>query len=307
MNHELKSNVEELSRTNADLNNLMASSDIGTIFLDRQLRIHRFTPAAQKIFNLIPADMGRPISDITSSLKYRGFIADAEQVLNDLHTVEREIQVADGAWYMTRIAPYRTSEDRIAGVVATFVDISRRKRVEEELRASREEARKQARIFDATLSTIADFAYLFDREGRFVFANKPLLDLWGLKLEEAVGKNFFDLRYEPVLAAKLHQQVEEVFTTGKTIHDETSYTSPSGEVGYYGYTFSPLLGPGGEVQSVVGSTHVITEWKKAEMALRESEERFRTVADNVPALIWTNDAKGRANYFNRRMYELQRA
>ena len=124
VNHELKSNVEELSRTNADLNNLMASSDIGTIFLDRQLRIHRFTPAAQKIFNLIPADMGRPISDITSSLKYEGFIADAEQVLQDLHTIEREMQVADGTWFMTRIAPYRTSEDRIAGVVATFIDIT---------------------------------------------------------------------------------------------------------------------------------------------------------------------------------------
>ena len=127
VNHELKSNVEELSRTNADLNNLMASSDIGTIFLDRQLRIHRFTPAAQKIFNLIPADMGRPIADITSRLKYEGFMADAEQVLHDLRTIEREVQVGDGKWFLTRIAPYRTSEDRIAGVVATFIDITRRK------------------------------------------------------------------------------------------------------------------------------------------------------------------------------------
>ena len=81
VNHELKANVEELSKTNADLNNLMASTDIGTIFLDRQLRIHRFTPSAQKIFNLIPADVGRPISDITSRLHYDGFIADCEQVL----------------------------------------------------------------------------------------------------------------------------------------------------------------------------------------------------------------------------------
>ena len=67
VNHELKSNVEDLSRANADLNNLMASTDIGTIFLDRQLRIHRFTPSAQKIFNLHPGRLGRPLSDITTS------------------------------------------------------------------------------------------------------------------------------------------------------------------------------------------------------------------------------------------------
>src|SRR5712691_11925904 len=70
VNHELKSNVEELSRTNSDLQNLMASTDIGTIFLDRQLRIKRFTPSAQSVFNLLPADVGRPISDITHKLAY---------------------------------------------------------------------------------------------------------------------------------------------------------------------------------------------------------------------------------------------
>src|SRR4051812_3295344 len=126
VNHELKSNVEELSRTNADLNNLMASTDIGTVFLDRQLRIQRFTPSAQKIFNLIPSDLGRPIGDITSKLNYPMFVTDAEQVIRDLSTVEREVQVGNESWYLTRIAPYRTGEDRIAGVVATFIDISRR-------------------------------------------------------------------------------------------------------------------------------------------------------------------------------------
>src|SRR5947208_14798347 len=78
VNHELKANVEELSRTNADLNNLMASTDVGTIFLDRQLRIHRFTPAAQKIINLIPADMGRPMTQITTQLKYDTLLEDSE-------------------------------------------------------------------------------------------------------------------------------------------------------------------------------------------------------------------------------------
>ncbi len=105
VNHELKSSVEELSRANADLNNLMASTDIGTIFLDRQLRIQRFTPSAQKIFNLIPADMGRPVSDITHKLAYENFLEDAERVLHDLHVVEHEVRVGENSWFMTRIAP----------------------------------------------------------------------------------------------------------------------------------------------------------------------------------------------------------
>src|SRR4030095_13257616 len=88
VNNELKNSVEDLSRANSDLTNLMASTDIGTIFLDRQLRIQRFTPSAQKIFNLLPADLGRPLSDITSRLNYEGFISDAESATQDLHTHE---------------------------------------------------------------------------------------------------------------------------------------------------------------------------------------------------------------------------
>ena len=304
VNAELKNSVEDLSRANSDLNNLMASTDIGTVFLDRQLRIVRFTPSAQMVFNLLPADLGRPLADITHRLDYDDLIPDAMQVLDSLTTVEREVPLGGGErrWFLVRMAPYRTADDRISGVVATFIDVTMRRRAEEELRQSREELERQARVFNA-LSTITDFAYLFDREGRFVFANKPLLDLWDLELEEAVGKNFFDLEYEPKLAAKLQRQIEEVFTTGEVVRDETTYINPKGKEGYYEYTFSPLRGADGEVQAVVGSTHVITERKQAELALRESEERFRTVADNVPQVIWTNDAEGFANYFNRRWYD----
>ena len=111
VNHELKSSVEELSRTNADLNNLMASTDIGTIFFDRQLRIHRFTPSAQKIFNLIPAGHGPPASPTsragsTTQVSSR----DAENVLRGLADDRaRSAGRRTSTWYLTRIAPYRTA------------------------------------------------------------------------------------------------------------------------------------------------------------------------------------------------------
>src|SRR5205085_6142517 len=159
VNTELKNSIEELSGANADHNNLLASTDIGTIFLDRQLRVERFNPSAQKIFNLIAADLGRPLSDITSALKDEGFIADAEKVLQDLATIEREVHVGEAqTWYLTRIAPYRTTQDRIAGVVATFVDISGRKAAEEEVRQG---AKRYRTLFELVPVAV----YLTDKEG----------------------------------------------------------------------------------------------------------------------------------------------
>jgi two-component system CheB/CheR fusion protein len=145
VNHELKSNLEELSRANSDLQNLMASTDIGTVFLDRQLRIKRFTPRLQELFNVIASDIGRPLSDITSRLRYPELADDAERVLNDLTRREREV-ACNGQWFIARIAPYRTVEDRIDGVVLTFVDITERKQAEERVRANMEEVQRFNKI-----------------------------------------------------------------------------------------------------------------------------------------------------------------
>jgi len=158
VNHQLKCRVEELSDTNTDLSNLMASTDIGTIFLDRQLRIQRFTPSAQRIFNLIAADMGRPLSDITHKLAYDGLLGDAEKVLADLATIEREVHVGEASWYLTRIAPYRTADDHIAGVVATFIDITQLKRAEEELRRTHAELESRVEERTSELSEARDEA-----------------------------------------------------------------------------------------------------------------------------------------------------
>ncbi|MCW3051072.1 MAG: signal transduction histidine kinase with CheB and CheR [Chthonomonadales bacterium] len=129
VNHELKSNVELLGRANSDLQNLMASTEIGTIFLDRQLHIKRFTPRVQELFNIISTDIGRPLTDITHKLNYASLTEDAERVLHDLRPNEREVS-SNGSWFLGRMLPYRTVDDRIDGVVLTFVDITARKHSE---------------------------------------------------------------------------------------------------------------------------------------------------------------------------------
>jgi PAS domain S-box-containing protein len=131
LNNELREKVDEIGRSNSDLQNLMASTRIATVFLDRALRLKRYTPTAQEIFNIIPGDVGRPLAHITHRLDYAWMVEDAEKVLRDLQTVEREITSTQGRHYLARLLPYRATDDKIGGVVLTFTDIHERKLAEE--------------------------------------------------------------------------------------------------------------------------------------------------------------------------------
>lgn len=137
INQEQKQTLAELGWANADLQNLMASTDIGTLFLDRQLRLKRFTPQVREIFNLIQADLGRPLAHLTHQLQYDGLIDDARQLLDSLMPSEREVPHGDGRWFLLRLRPYYNAGHQVDGVVLTFLDISERRRAEEALRVSK--------------------------------------------------------------------------------------------------------------------------------------------------------------------------
>jgi PAS domain S-box-containing protein len=182
------------------------------------------------------------------------------------------------------LSPLQAGKDTI--VLSAIRDITDRRRLEQDAQESNErlaeETRRGAelsqrtarreRILTTTLSFLSDFAYIYDRDGRFLFANQPLLTLWGLTLEDVVGKNFVELGYPDELAERLARQVQEVFATQKGITDETSYTSPTGQHGAYEYIFSPAFGADGTVEFVVGATRDITERKRAEVELRVAKE-----------------------------------
>jgi PAS domain S-box-containing protein len=169
-----------------------------------------------------------------------------------------------------------------ADAVNNVTELTRSQQKTDELRFRLEQ---QARILDITLSSISDFAYIFDRDGRFVFVNQALLRLWGLKLEEAVGKNFYDLKYPDELAARLQQQIQKVFETSEGLTDETEYSSPTGVVGYYEYIFRPVLDREGGVELVAGSTRNITERKRTEADLRQSQERLGELAESLESQV----------------------
>jgi chemotaxis methyl-accepting protein methylase len=133
VNSELQGKLDELSRTNNDMKNLLNSTDIATLFLDNNLKVRRFTTQATKIIKLIPGDVGRPITDLASDLLYPELSEDASEVLRKLGVAEKPISTRDGRWFTVRISPYRTLDDRIDGVVITFWDISIAKTLEEKL------------------------------------------------------------------------------------------------------------------------------------------------------------------------------
>ena len=285
VNHELKEKVEELSRANSDLNNLMTSTDLATIFLDRQLRVVRFTPSVQELFNLLPADMGRPISDITHKLRYGALIEDAQRVLDRLASVEREIESDDERSFLARIAPYRTLEDKISGVVVTLVDVTQVKRAEAEVREVSKQMASELHRFNTVMAAVPDFIYHFDLEGRFTYVNPPMLDFWGKTSEEAIGKKFHELGYPPELATRLQADVQKVIDTGRSVKGEKSYVRPGG-IRHYEYIYVPLLAGDGRVEAVAGTTRDITERLKATEALRDSEERLRVATTSAGVFIW---------------------
>jgi two-component system CheB/CheR fusion protein len=130
VNQELKNKVEDLSQANNDLQNLMASTDVATLFVDRQLTIRLYTPSLTQIFNIVPTDQGRPLEHVTHRLVYADLIRDIRHVLNTLVPIEREVAQNDERYYLMRLTPYRTMEDRIDGVVVTFIDITARQQAE---------------------------------------------------------------------------------------------------------------------------------------------------------------------------------
>jgi two-component system CheB/CheR fusion protein len=134
VNNELQAKVDELSRASSDMKNLLNSTDIATVFLDNDLNVRRFTPQATKIIKLIPADLGRPITDLASELEYPELAEDARQILRTLASAEKPVAARNGRWFTVRIMPYRTLDNRIDGVVITFADITVAKTLEAKLR-----------------------------------------------------------------------------------------------------------------------------------------------------------------------------
>jgi two-component system CheB/CheR fusion protein len=203
VNTELKLKLETISRAHSDLQNLMAATDFGTLFLDTGLRIKRFTDRVREVFSITPADQGRPITDFAHRLEYDGLTRDARAVLSDLTPVRREVHSHNDGWYDVRMRPYRTVDDKIDGVVITFVDITER-------RAGEQQLKQLKHLIEMSREPIL----VWDFDAGIVDWNRGCEDLYGYSRNEALGKGIEQLLATAVPDSTMLQLRERLAADG---------------------------------------------------------------------------------------------
>jgi PAS domain S-box-containing protein len=332
VNQELNVKIEEVSQTSNNLQNLINSTDIATIFLDRDFRVNLFSPAARGLFNLLSGDIRRKISDITTRLEALDLSHDAAEVLQKLRSVEREVRTTDGRSYLMRLSPYRTGDDRIQGVVATFTDITERKRNEEALAADLRDT-TLLRDISARLVPEGDADVLYNEIMRAAVAltranagTVQILDAQARELVLIAAQGFSPQvleRFRRVDAASYTSCGQALAKRTRTFTDfdvpESEDTDGTmrlhREAGYLSAQSTPLVSRSGNVIGMV-TTHWSAKHRPAERelrfldlllrqaadlleqrqtvdALRDSERRFRTLVQNVrDYAIFMIDATG---------------
>ena len=186
VNSQLQVKISELERTTNDLNNLLAGSETATLFLDDKLAINWFAPATKDLFDLVTSDIGRPIAHFARKFSDENLLSDAETVLKKLTTIEAEVRSDAGRWFLRRMLPYRTRDNRIAGVVVTFSDITERR--------TATQAVDDARIYaEAIVETVREPLLVLDGELRVQSVNPAFVDLFRVTAKETEGCLLYSL------------------------------------------------------------------------------------------------------------------
>ncbi|MCX6268100.1 MAG: PAS domain-containing protein, partial [Bacteroidetes bacterium] len=291
-NIELQSKVSDFIQANNDMKNLLNSTEVATLFLDKELNIRRFTEAVTNIIKLRNSDIGRLFTDLVSNLVYPEIENHARQVLRTLSSIETAITSSDGRWFNVRIMPYRTLDDRIEGLVITFTDITFAKKVETELKESELRFRMLYQNSpDAHI--IINFSDGIDHG--FSDCNQAALDMLGMvSKEQLIATNRMKLSpgYQPdgrLSSEKSEACFLECITKG-SIRFEWVHCRVNGEE----FQVDELL----TVFQERGKTFLHSVWrdiserKKAEEALRVSLMKYQTLFDLFPAGITISDSKG---------------
>lgn len=218
--------------------------------------------------------------------------------------LEHRVIRRDGTigWTFSRAIPMLNEQGDLVEWFGTARDITLRKRSEEAFAHLSVHSEQQRRLYQTILANTPDLVYVFDLDHRFTYANNALLTMWGKSAEEAIGKNCLELGYEPWHAAMHDREIEQVIATKQPVRGDVPFSGTNGRR-IYDYIFVPVLGVNGEVEAVAGTTRDVTDRKQAEDRSRQSEERFRFMAESMPQKIFTATSDGEIDYFNQQWEE----
>ncbi|MFT5924105.1 MAG: two-component system CheB/CheR fusion protein [Paraglaciecola sp.] len=277
VNTELQTKVTDLSQANNDMNNLLAGTGIGTVFVDHQLRIMRYTPAASSIINLILSDVGRPVAHIVSNLVgYSSLVEDVQAVLETLLTKSVAVQTIDGKYYTMRIQPYRTLDNVIEGAVISFIDTTDMVQVEKELDRSRAGLRQ-------IIDLIPESLWIKDGNGKYLLVNEAHAKLYSMTVEALTGKQQTAIHSDQAEAIQTLLDENSVLKTGAPalIPEETDAVSDD-IPRIYKTTQIPFQSSETDQQAILGISTDITESKHATDELRLSNARMEQVFEASP-------------------------
>jgi two-component system CheB/CheR fusion protein len=205
VNVELQNKINDFSRVNNDMNNLLNSIEIATLFLDKELRIRQFTHPATKIFKLIPSDIGRLFTDQVTDLDYPEMLNDAREVLRSLNFTEKEANTRDGRWFIIRIMPYRTFEDKIDGLVITFIEITKSKNLENALRSTQ-------MTINSIIRAMPEVIIGLSADWKVIEFNPKAEELFGCSKEEVMGKYYIDFFIPESAQTKVLKDMKKILT-----------------------------------------------------------------------------------------------
>lgn len=274
---------------------LLSTVPLAVFLVDADFRIRLVNSIAIPVFGDIPDLIGRDFDEVLHRLWAKDHADDVVRIFH--HTLEtgESYETSDCAEYRIdrdvtesyewRIDRVPTPDGRF-GVVCYLRDIRERKQVKQALQEITQRHQQQVRLFDGIASTTPDFVYVFDTEGRFLYANKRLLEVWGMALPEIIGKTCRQLGYEQWHHDMHMREIAQIIKTKQSIKGEVPFKAPlTGIFGIYEYIFTPVLGPDGEVEFIAGTTRDVTSRKQTEEALREAQEELRRRAENLESIV----------------------
>jgi two-component system CheB/CheR fusion protein len=270
VNAEYQKKISELTELNADMDNLLASTEVHTIFLDSDLAIRKFTPKIAQQFNLLPQDIGRRIDNFTHHIRFEPLVEELRRVLETAQPFEREVQDWNGRWFLLRILPYRSAKT-VSGVVLTLIDIGNLKSAED--RAGENE-RQMASILENSPTLVA----VKDLQGRYILMNRASRALYGMNERDVIGKADYDL-FPRELAAEHMANDIRVLSEGVPIHGETVLPHADGPRNYLLVKF-PIRDATGKISSIGVVKTDVTQLKAAEAQAREAvgqRDRFLAI------------------------------